>query len=240
MIGYFILGVCLLAALGLMGRVLLTADPRILAKILRYSGFGICAALAAFLLLTGRFALGLPLALMAVAFLRRWALPRLGPRVGGGSGSSQGRSSNVETTYLRMTLDHESGAMRGEVLQGAFAGQDLSDLGQDELMQLLAECRGSDSEAAQLLEAYLDRSQGPDWRQWQGGESHAGQGTGAPNRGSMTLEEAREVLGIDANATASDIREAHKRLMLKLHPDKGGSSYLAAKINQAKDLLLGV
>ncbi|MFP6699533.1 MAG: molecular chaperone DnaJ [Alphaproteobacteria bacterium] len=237
MIGYFILGVCLLAALGLCGKVMLTADPKALAKILRYTGFGICAALAAFLLLTGRFALGLPLVFAAVAFLRRWALPRLGPRMGRGPSQSAGRSSNVETAYLRMALEHDSGVMRGEVLLGAFAGRDLSNLDQAELIALLTECRQHDPEAAQLLEAFLDRSAGPEWRQSAGGNGQQGQQS---HPGNMTLDEAREVLGLDINPSPSEIREAYKQLMLKNHPDKGGSSYLAAKINQAKDLLLGV
>ena len=84
MIGYFILGICLLGGLGLIGKFLLNADPKFLAKALRFTGFGLCAAVALFLLLTGRFALGLPLAFMAAAFLRRWALPKLGPRISGG------------------------------------------------------------------------------------------------------------------------------------------------------------
>ncbi len=240
MIGYFILGVCLLGALALAGKLLLTTDPRVLAKILRYSGFGICAAMAAFLLLTGRLAFGLPLAFMAVAFLRRWALPRMGPRMGGGPGASAGRSSNVETDYLRMTLDHDSGAMRGEVLQGTFAGRDLGDLSQEQLIDLLAECQRHDHEAVQLLEAFLDRSHGGDWRRERAGYGTDDPRTNSRNMGNMTLDEAREVLGLDINPSPSEIREAHKRLMLKNHPDKGGSSYLAAKINQAKDLLLGV
>ncbi len=244
MIGYFILGVCLLGALGLMGKLLVTADPKFLAKVLRYTAFGLCAAVALFLLLTGRFALGLPLAFMAAAFLRRWALPKLGPRIGGGSGPSTGRSSNVETDYLRMTLDHDSGAMRGEVLRGTYAGRDLNGLTLDELIELLAECQREDGEAAQVLEAYLDRTQGSDWRrnaedhgQHHGGRSGANRHAGM---GSMSLVEACEVLGLEANPSPGEVRAAHKRLMLKLHPDKGGSSYLAAKINQAKDLLLGV
>jgi|TARA_B110000196_G_scaffold303903_1_gene300170 hypothetical protein len=244
MIGYFTLGVCLLGALGLIGKFLLNADPKFLAKALRYTGFGLCAAVALFLLLTGRFALGLPLAFMAAAFLRRWALPKLGPRIGGGSGPSTGRSSNVETDYLHMTLDHDSGAMRGEILRGTFAGRDLNDLNLDQLVELLGECQRHDGEAAQVLEAYLDRTQGGDWRQNAAGYSrqgHSGQGARQkPRTGGMTLAEACKVLGLDANPSPGEVREAHKRLMLKLHPDKGGSSYLAAKINQAKDLLLGL
>jgi len=244
MIGYFILGVCLLGALALVGKLLIDADPKFLAKALRYTGFGLAAAAALFLLLTGRFALGLPLAFMAAAFLRRWALPKLGPRIHGGPGPSTGRSSNVETDYLRMTLDHDSGAMRGVVLRGAFAGRDLSDLTLDQVVELLGECQRHDGEAAQVLEAYLDRTQGGDWRQnaaGYSGQAHADPGArqNAP-RGGMSMAEACEVLGLNANPSSSEVRSAHKRLMLKLHPDKGGSSYLAAKINQAKDLLLGM
>ncbi len=239
MIGYFILGVCLLGALALIGKLLLNAEPKFLAKALRYTGFGLCAAAALFFLLTGRFALGLPLAFAAVAFLRRWALPRLGPRIGGGPRPSAGRSSNVETDYLRMTLEHDSGAMQGEVLRGTFAGRDLADLTLDQLLDLLAECQRHDGEAAQILEAYLDRTQGDGWRR-NGQDDSRHDGRQYANMGSMTSEEACEVLGLEAKPSPSEIREAHKRLMLKLHPDKGGSSYLAAKINQAKDLLLGV
>jgi len=239
MIGYFILGVCLLAALGLTGKILLNADPKCLAKAVRYLGFGVCAAAALFFLLTGRFALGLPLAFVAAGFLRRWALPKLGPRISDGLGPSTGRSSNVKTKYLRMTLDHDSGAMRGEVLQGTFAGRELNNLNLTQLIELLDECRRRDGEAAQILEAYLDRAQGDAWREHageQGGADYAG--GHSTSGGAMTHDEAREVLGLDINPSPSEIREAHKRLMLKLHPDKGGSSYLAAKINQAKDLLL--
>ncbi|MDP7546448.1 MAG: molecular chaperone DnaJ [Alphaproteobacteria bacterium] len=244
MIGYFILGVSLLGALALVGKLLLNADPKFLAKALRYTGFGLCAAAALFLLLTGRFALGLPLAFMAVAFLRRWALPKLGPRIGGGPGPSTGRSSNVETDYLRMTLEHDSGAMRGEILRGTFAGRDLNDLSLDQLVELLGECQRHDGEAAQILEAYLDRTQGGDWRQKAAGYSRqeyddVGSRQNS-HRGGMTAAEACEILGLQANPSAGEVRAAHKRLMLKLHPDKGGSSYLAAKINQAKDLLLGI
>ena len=60
-----------------------------------------------------------------------------------------------------------------------------------------------------------------------------------PRSGKMTVEEAREVLGVKPSASREEIIQAHKRMMQKVHPDRGGSDYLAAQINQAKDTLLG-
>lgn len=234
MIGYFILGVCLLGAFGLVVKFFLSANPKGLAKIIRIAACCFSAIAAIFLLATGRIAFGLPLAFIALALFRRWALPRLGPKLSQRPGHTRGKTSNVETTYLRLELDHDSGTMQGEVLQGVYAGYQFSDLNHEQIMELLAECKRHDSHSAQILEAYLDRSHGPGWRYEANDEDKMRQASVGP----MTMEEAREVLGLDTNPSPTEIREAHKRLMLKLHPDKGGSSYLAAKINQAKDILL--
>ena len=145
--------------------------------------------------------------------------------------------------FLRMWLDHDSGAMSGQVLRGGFEGRMLDDLSLSELLILLDECRSGDQQSAVVLEAYLDRTQPDDWRNAGAGGgntgSHAGGGSGGrTSSGAMTREEAYEILGLQPGATAEEIKEAHKRLMLKMHPDQGGSTYLAAKINQAKDLLM--
>lgn len=152
----------------------------------------------------------------------------------GAAGPSTGNASDVETRFLRMTLDHDTGAMDGVVLEGPYRGRRLAELALDELRELLIVCRAQDSQSATVLEAYLDRVHGDGWRD----TFHAGDaGSGAETQ-AMTTAEAREILGVSADASREDVIEAHRRLMQKNHPDRGGSTYLAAKINQAKDILL--
>ena len=155
--------------------------------------------------------------------------------VAGSAGGSSGHVSQVESRFVRMTLDHDSGAMDGEVLTGDFAGRYLSTMSLAELLQLFKECRAEDQESAALLQAYLDRVHGEAWHEQAGAGKTDG---GAISGGAMSVQEAREILGVGEDATRDDIVAAHRRLMQKLHPDRGGSTYLAAKINQAKDLLL--
>jgi hypothetical protein len=153
----------------------------------------------------------------------------------GAAGPSAGGASDVETRFLRMTLNHETGEMDGVVLEGAYQGRRLAELAPDDLLQLLSVCRAQDAQSASVLEAYLDRVHGDGWREAGRGQQ-SGPGGEAKN---MTAAEAREILGVDEGAGREDIIEAHRRLMQKNHPDRGGSTYLAAKINQAKDILLG-
>ncbi len=250
MFAWFVLGVCVFLALILAGRWFAAADPKVLAKTLKWGVLGICLALVLFLALTGRLAFAAPLAIAAFWWLMRRAarLPfgigatRSGPAYSsdGGSSSEQG-NSEVTTEYLRMTLNHDSGGISGEVLKGAHRGRPLNELSASEVVEVLRECRATDPQGAALLETYLDRTEGPEWRAKAGYES-AGQ-SGADeadvHSGPMTREEALEILGLKAGATEEEIKDSHHRLMLKIHPDQGGSTYLASKINQAKDLLLG-
>lgn len=149
-------------------------------------------------------------------------------------GPTPGNSSSVSTRFVDMTLDHGSGEMRGTVKEGAYSGRTLADLDLRELLTLLEECRACDAQSAAVLEAFLDRYHGAEWREQPGGA----RGPGRAGRAAMTDKEAREVLGVDEDAGREEILAAHRRLMQKLHPDRGGSDYLAAKINQAKDRLL--
>ena len=242
---WLILGVCLLFGVLLAARWFMNAEPKLLAKIVMRGGLGLFAAVIVFLTFTGRFVLVPPL--LAVGFLM-WRRLRgrasSGWFAGGLAGMrrapSSGQSSDVETPYLRMSLDHDSGTISGEVRRGRFTGRELAALSFDEVLELLDECRQNDQQSAQLIEAYLDRVEGADWRaRTAQGDTGQQQRAARPGKTTMTREEAYEVLGLAPGASTEDVKEAHRRLMLKIHPDQGGSNYLAAKINQAKEFLLG-
>ena len=249
MIHYVLLGLGLLVLVVFLSRWFATANPSNLARWVKRVFIAAGAAATIYLGVTGKAHLAfLPLALTGLPwFLGRMAAGRMNPN------PTAGQSSDVETPYLRMTLDHDSGEMEGTVLQGRHAGRRLDDLTEHELLDLFGECSLRDDEGRRLLEAYLDRTLGPDWRERAEAEAeraHAaaggtGQGWGRKRQGAgagrtpMTREEAYEILGLQPGADADEIKEAHRTLMRKLHPDHGGSNYLAAKINQAKELLLG-
>jgi hypothetical protein len=155
------------------------------------------------------------------------------------SGSSQ--HSTVETSLLRMTLDHESGDLDGELLDTVSKGKYLSDFSQSELTSLYVLAEKQYPDSIEVLATYLDRKYGSDWREAaNAGNDSAenGQNSRPSDGGEMTAIEAYAVLGLDHNATKDEIIAAHRKLILKLHPDRGGNNYLAAKINQAKDLLV--
>lgn len=234
---YLLIGLALLLLLLLAGRKLVDADPKKLARTIRLVGGYGALGLALVFAVTGRFPLAIPLGFVAAMLLGR-SLPfgfpgGFGP-FPGNADKSAGQQSRVRTAFFEMTLDHDTGDIGGRVLKGQFAGRDLADLGSAELTALWSECHDQDAQSAQLLAAYLDRN-APGWRETASG---GGPGTGAGG-GPMTVEEAYDVLGLAPGASESDIRRAHRELMKKLHPDQGGSNYLAAKLNEAKDLLLG-
>jgi len=138
----------------------------------------------------------------------------------------------METQYIRMVFNQNTSEMDGEVIKGAYKGRVLSQLSQQELLQFLKDCQQNDHESAAMLMAYMDRYNGG-WRET--GKSQHQEGF---KPGKMSVEEALEILAIKKSATRDEIIEAHKRLMQKIHPDRGGSDYLAAKVNQAKEILL--
>jgi hypothetical protein len=153
-----------------------------------------------------------------------------------------GQRSTVGTHFLRMWLDQDTGEMGGEVLAGAFAGRDLAGLAAAELLSFYRECQ-ADPDSAALLAAYLDRRLGPEWRSGVGAEPGPGPGASAGGearrgREAFTCEEAYAILGLAPGAPREEIEAAHRRLIQRLHPDRGGSNYLATQINRARDHLL--
>jgi DnaJ-domain-containing protein 1 len=144
----------------------------------------------------------------------------------------------VRTATLEMVLDHDSGRMEGRCSKGRFTGRALSSLVESELLQLLDELRSTDLQGAVLVEAYLDwRCEG--WRDKDKATSRE-KANRDPRGATMTLNEAYDVLGLKPGAKQEHIRDAHRRLMMKFHPDQGGSTYLAARINEAKEVLLAI
>jgi hypothetical protein len=160
----------------------------------------------------------------------------LGASPGTGPGGAGGVSA-IRTRYLDMQLDHGTGRMNGTVLEGPFEGRRLADLTLDQLLRMLELYQDTDAQSAAVLQAYLDREHGDDWRE-QAGHA-AGSAARGPVDGPLSREDAYAVLGLAPGADADAVRAAHRRLMQKLHPDRGGSDYLAAQINAAKERLLG-
>jgi hypothetical protein len=137
---------------------------------------------------------------------------------------------------LEMELDHDSGTVDGSVLAGAVEGARLAQLSREDLSSLLRACRRDDSEGVRLLEAYLDR-RFSDWRATDEGDGDSGRANSG-RIGAMSEDEAYEVLGLHKDATRDEITRAHRALMKKIHPDHGGTTSLAARVNEAKDILM--
>jgi len=238
---YLILGIAVVIGVFLIIRGLMGLNRARAIKVL-VGGFFLAAIVGSIYLIASR---GLGMVMFLFAFLLplllRWrAAKQFFKNLGG---PSQGQATGVNTRFLRMTLDHDSGILDGTVLEGQFKGRRLGELSQPELLELLQECRVADEESAQVLEAYLDRVHGAAWRT---GEASNSESSGAGNAGrstpwggGMTREEACEILNVSLSATPDEIKAAHHILMKKNHPDQGGSNFLASKINQAKELLLG-
>lgn len=217
---------------------------RVLRRSLLYGGIGLLVLLAA----TGRLnplfaamAAAIPVILRAVNLLRVLPLVQQILRAFGlsglpGAAAGSGQTSSIRTRFLEMTLSHATGDMDGLVMEGPMEGRRLSELDLEQLLDLLTLCRSTDGQSASVLEAYLDRVRGDDWRDHVPGNGAAPPGGAGA---ALTRDEALAILGLADGAGKDEIRDAHRRLMQRFHPDRGGSDYLAAKINEAKRLLLG-
>lgn len=223
-IGFLLLALLLCGAAVLFMR----ADPKALAGSLRLAGPLLLVMAGIAIAFAGRAAVGGLFVLVALAWhalLRERKRPR----------PVDGRHSMVRTAALEMELDHDTGSLEGLVLAGSAEGRMLGSMDLAELTRLYREV-AADMESRQLLETYLD-CRFPVWRA--DAEAHGGKRLGiAPGAGAMTKEEAYKVLGLETGAAPADVLKAHRRLMQRLHPDVDRASFLAARIDEAKDVLL--
>jgi hypothetical protein len=222
----------LLAAIKQFGRL----SPADAARLMRKGGFALGALGFLLLLLRGRFGL---LGTLASAFLgaamKGGSHPFAGAFRSAGIGAGGARISRARSATIEMTLDIDTGAVDGVALAGAFQGRSLSSLARPDCLALYRTCLADDPEGATLLETYLDRR----FAGWRDADEGEAQPRGrARSSGAMTRDEAYEVLGLTKGASAEEIIRSHRALMKKLHPDHGGSTALAARVNQAKDVLL--
>jgi len=207
-------------------------DPKQAARLLRNLGGAAALLFAVFLLLRGEIG---PAVTVAVIGLGTLGWVRFWPAsFAGRTQKSAGQVSRVRTAYIEMELDHDSGTMRGRILAGAHQGVSLDALDPPTLIGLLGTI---DGDSRDLLAAYLDRRL-PGWREHAQRDAGAGSGRRAAPSGKMSEEEAYQILGVQPGANAEEISRAHRSLMKKLHPDQGGSTYLATRVNEAKDVLL--
>jgi hypothetical protein len=233
----FIIGLILLFLLLSAIRSFARLDAAAVARTVRAGGGVVGLLVAVLLLLRGRIAFAAALAGMAASFAgwqkfgQGWTNPFRMPSAGGGT--SAGRVTTARSAMIEMRLDHDSGAVSGAVLAGPYAGRALETLARPECLSLRETLRRDDPDGVALLETYLDR-RFTGWREADEGQAQAGRG----GSGAMTRREAHETLGLQEGASAEEIIRAHRTLMKKLHPDHGGSTGLAARVNQAKDVLM--
>ncbi len=233
----FLIGLIALLGLVLLLMLFERADPARLARSLVWLAIALVVIAAGALAVSGRLVQSLPAILSALLiFWQRRALQRWTRRSLNGAAAGSGRRSRVETDWLAMNLDLATGTLDGTVRRGRFAGRTLSALSQEDCLALYREL-AADADSRRLLAAYLDRRM-PGWRAGTEAEEDESAGSVAAGTSDMSREQALRILGLEEGASREEIMAAHRRLMQKVHPDHGGSDYLAAQINLAKKILL--
>ena len=228
-------GIAAVAILWWLGKTYTRTDPKALAKAVRtIGGLGALSA-AVWVGVKGQPGLAVLIGGLG-AWALGWNVLNL-PGPWSRSQSQTGRFSRIRSAMIEMEIDHATGAVEGSVLVGAFAGRRLSSLNPGSLRRLYDECSAHDPQGVPLLEAYLDR-RFAGWRENAQGDRDTRTRTHAQS-GVMTKEEAYQILGLQPGASLDEVRKAHRTLMKRLHPDHGGTAYLAARVNEAREVLLG-
>jgi hypothetical protein len=230
---YILLGGATLLAILAAYQYLRRLQPRTFRLGLRWVIGGAGALLTIGLLLARRIDLAVFVGAAAFSVLRTG---RLGPFSLEGNPGQPGNVSEVRSRYFAMELDHDTGTVAGRIIAGQFKGSDLFDLGEHDTRQLIQEIDG-DADSVSLLESWLDANR-QGWREYFAEQDQPGEAGASQPRPVDALAEAYEILGLKPGATDAEIKTAHRDLMKAVHPDHGGSSYLASKINEARDRLL--
>ena len=229
-----IAGIVAVVTLYLVLQLLRKANPTVVARGVKIGGGIAALGVAAFVGIRGELAVAIPLGIFGAGLLG-WS-PFGTPGFFSRTQQSSGQTSRVRSQFLDMVLDHDTGNLNGQIVAGEHQGRSLDEFG---LNQLVGLAQTFDPESRALLESYLDR-RFTGWREdpQSDGAGRQGGQVGRPPSSKMTEEEAYQILGLQAGASADDISRAHRSLMKKLHPDQGGSTYLASRVNEAKDTLL--
>lgn len=229
----FIIGLVIVVGGWWLIRSFASAQPAQVRGLVRKVSGGAIILFSGIMALKGQLSIAMPLFMLGLGLMgQNMVFPNGLPW----QRKSPGQTSKVATSLLAMELDHDSGRMDGSVLAGPYKGRRLSSLTLAEAQRLHAEAAGTADQSRALLEAWIERTH-PEWREaWNSTARAQPPGPSA----KMTKPEALAILGLKDGATADEVRAAHRRLMKAAHPDLGGSDYLAAKINEAKEFLLQV
>ena len=207
---------------------LMTMPAKQIVAVLSTAGPVLVIMMGMLLTLLRRGAIGIPLVILGISWWRRNRSKRP-------ISSAEGQKSTVRSANIEMELDHDTGEMDGTILTGRLKGVRLSSLSGDEILSLYFDFR-SDTDSISLLESFLDRYY-PDWRDRVDSDASGNQND-TPGFDNMNRQEAYQILGLEQNASQEEIHQAWRRLIKGVHPDSGGSAFLAAKINSARDILL--
>ncbi len=225
----------------------INSNPKQRRQLAYIAAIGLAGCVLLLLLLTGRIHVLAAIAAACLPFVKKLPLllryiplfSQLKQRFQSAKVANTGNQSSVETSLLKMTLDHDSGEMNGEVLEGPDTGRQLKNLNHQQLFSLYQLAANEYADSLAVLDAFLDRHIGNNWREEAEQYNYQFEDVEGQNQSSdMSISQALEILGLEPEATKEDVHKAHRRLMQKLHPDRGGSNFLAAQVNMAKEILL--
>ncbi|MCA0401215.1 MAG: molecular chaperone DnaJ [Proteobacteria bacterium] len=192
--------------------------------------FGAVAGGAGILLaLKGRWDFAIVLVSLS-AWLLGFRLPGLIDPIG------RARRSEIRTASMLVEIDLADGTIAVRILAGRFQGRQFEKLKTAELVVFAQELATLDPPGLNLVAQELDR-RAPGWRKHVKFDTDPRQGA-APVSSEMREEEAYHILGLEPGASEEAVRAAHRTLIARFHPDRGGSTYLAAMVNRAKDVAL--